>query len=137
MSFDYSQFSKYIENFTNVRSQFDTWLRRFLLKEALQFVEDAKMITPVDTGKLIGAYSIGPITKKGNTLSVEIINPTEYASHIEYGHAKPYKSGIAVEDGPDWVRGFFMFTITSDKIKQSLPVEFETEFDVWLKNMGL
>lgn len=37
-------------------------------------------------GTLRRGWTIGPITKEGNTYKVDIINPVEYASYVEYGH---------------------------------------------------
>lgn len=43
-----------------------------------------------------------PITQNGNTYTIEIINPVEYASFVEYGHR--------TRGGNGWVEGRFMLT---------------------------
>lgn len=43
-----------------------------------------------------------PVTTAGNTYTIEIINPVEYASFVEYGHR--------TRGGGGWVEGRFMLT---------------------------
>lgn len=43
-----------------------------------------------------------PVTMAGNTYTIEIINPVEYASFVEYGHR--------TRGGGGWVEGRFMLT---------------------------
>lgn len=42
-----------------------------------------------------------------------VINQTEYALYVEYGHRK--------KDGKGWVSGKFMMTISAEKIQQKAP----------------
>jgi phage gpG-like protein len=48
------------------------------------------------------------ISKMGNTYQIEIINPVEYASYVEYGHRTRNHKG--------WVPGRFMLTISEQEI---------------------
>lgn len=56
------------------------------------------------------------VTKKGGNYMVEIINPVEYASYVEYGHRS--KNG-------GWVPGKFMLTISEAKLKSASPAILE------------
>lgn len=49
----------------------------------------------------------------GNNYIIEIINPTEYASYVEYGHRTRNHAG--------WVKGQFMLTISEDEINRTAP----------------
>lgn len=49
----------------------------------------------------------------GGVYVVEIINPTEYASYVEYGHRTKNHQG--------WVEGKFMLTISSQEIQEIAP----------------
>lgn len=49
----------------------------------------------------------------GNNYIIEILNPTEYASYVEYGHRTRNHSG--------WVKGRFMLTISEDEINRAAP----------------
>jgi len=54
--------------------------------------------------------------KAGNTYMVEIINPVEYASYVEFGHR-------TVSGG--WVEGRYMLTISEEKLKRIAPSVLE------------
>ena len=56
------------------------------------------------------------VTKSGNTYMVEIINPVEYASYVEFGHR-------TVSGG--WVEGRYMLTISEEKLKRIAPSVLE------------
>lgn len=56
------------------------------------------------------------VTKSGNTYTVEIINPVEYASYVEFGHR-------TVSGG--WVEGRYMLTISEEKLKTISPAVLE------------
>jgi hypothetical protein len=60
-------------------------------------------------GTLRRGWNIGEITKSGNTYEVEIINPTEYASYVEFGHR--------TRNHKDWVKGRFMITISEKELE--------------------
>lgn len=53
------------------------------------------------------------VTHTGNTYRIEIINPVEYASYVEYGHRTANHKG--------WVQGKFMLTIAEEHIRQTAP----------------
>jgi len=48
------------------------------------------------------------ISKMGNTYQIEIINPVEYSSYVEFGHR--------TRDHKGWVPGRFMLTISEQEI---------------------
>lgn len=53
------------------------------------------------------------VNKVGGVYKIEITNPVEYASYVEYGHrARNHK---------DWVEGKFMLTISEQEIKTIAP----------------
>ncbi len=57
-----------------------------------------------------------PITKSGDTYTIEIINPVEYSSFVEYGHR-------TVNGG--WVKGRYMLTISEEKLQRIAPSVLE------------
>lgn len=57
------------------------------------------------------------VTREGNDYVVEIINPVEYASYVEYGHR--------TRGGKGWVPGRFMMTISEQEIEKSAPAILE------------
>jgi len=72
---------------------------------------------PSSSGKMGGTlrrgWNIGTINKIGNRYEVEIINPTMYASYVEFGHRTRSHKG--------WVRGRFMMTISERELEAQAP----------------
>jgi len=66
-----------------------------------------------------------PIHHFGNAYVIEIINPVEYASYVEYGHRTANHQG--------WVNGRFMLTISEQEIQSSAPAIIEKKLQ---KQMG-
>ena len=65
------------------------------------------------------------VNKVGNDYVIEIINPTEYASYVEFGHRTRNHTG--------WVEGKFMLTISEDEIRKSAPRILEKKLETYLK----
>lgn len=57
------------------------------------------------------------ITKTGDKVTIEIVNPVEYASYVEYGHRTRNHKG--------WVEGKFMLTISSQEVQEAAPAILE------------
>ena len=60
----------------------------------------------------------------GNTLVIEIVNPVEYASYVEYGHRTANHKG--------WVQGRFMLTISEQEIQKIAPKVLESKIKKFL-----
>lgn len=63
----------------------------------------------------------------GNTLVIEIVNPVEYASYVEYGHRTANHKG--------WVQGRFMLTISEQEIQEIAPKVLEAKIQKFLKGV--
>ena len=55
----------------------------------------------------------------GNAYVIEIINPVEYASYVEFGHR--------TRGGKGWVEGKFMLTISEQEIQADAPRVLENK----------
>lgn len=55
----------------------------------------------------------------GGVYVIEIVNPVEYASYVEFGHRTRNHSG--------WVEGKFMLTISEQEIQASAPAILESK----------
>ena len=106
------------------------------MQEGQRFIAEVKPRTPVDTGDLRNHWKLDGMTREGDVLKVWFVNSMYYATYVEYGHAKPYKSG-ASEGSADWVEGYFMMTVSLDKIQRSMPARFNTEFEKFIAQMGV
>lgn len=65
------------------------------------------------------------VNKVGNDYVIEIINPVEYASYVEFGHRTRNHKG--------WVEGKFMLTISEDEIRNAAPKILEKKLENYLK----
>ena len=65
------------------------------------------------------------VNKVGSDYVIEIINPVEYASYVEFGHRTRNHKG--------WVEGKFMLTISEDEIRNSAPKILEKKLNDYLK----
>ena len=132
--FDFTEFERYRNNFYNLYVQFDAWIAKFVLREGMRFIAKVKPRTPVDTGDLRNHWQLDGMTRNGDVINCWFVNSMDYATHVEYGHAKPYKSGAA-EGSSDWVDGYFMMTITIDEIQRAMPARFDAAFTQFLKSL--
>ena len=64
------------------------------------------------------------INHYGGFLVIEIVNPVEYASYVEYGHRTANHSG--------WVQGIFMLTMSEQEIQQIAPQVLEAKIKKYL-----
>lgn len=53
------------------------------------------------------------VTKVGSTYEIEVINPVNYASYVEFGHRTANHAG--------WVNGRFMLTISEQELDAQAP----------------
>lgn len=60
----------------------------------------------------------------GNTYVIEIVNPIEYASYVEYGHRTANHKG--------WVRGRFMMSISEQELEKNAPKVLENKIKKYL-----
>lgn len=74
-------------------------------------------IYPSGSGKVGGTlkrgWTIGEIQHIGDMYKIEIINPVEYASYVEYGHRS--------RNHKDWTEGKFMMIIAKQEIESATP----------------
>lgn len=65
------------------------------------------------------------VNKVGTDYVIEIINPVEYASYVEFGHRTRNHKG--------WVEGHFMLTISEEEIRKSAPSILEKKLKNYLE----
>lgn len=75
-----------------------------------------------------GANKVDPdmfdVRKEGNNYVIEIVNPVEYASYVEFGHR--------TRGGGGWVKGQFFLTISENQLQKSAPAIVEKRIYNWL-----
>lgn len=153
---DFSQFEKYVKDFSKMINDLDSFLRQYLLEMAQRVIARTKPRTPVDTGYLRESWYVGDESKGvykgqhgqgnaytsafsttatiqsirvvGDNLEVDIGNGAEYSSYVEYGHAS---------QAGNWVSGYFMLTISIDEVQKQMPKRFEKAFQEFIKSKGV
>lgn len=95
---------------------------------------------PKETGKKGGTlkrgWTVGEIEKHGGVFHIEVINPTEYASYVEYGHRQEpgrFVPAIGKRLKKGWVEGKFMLTISEQEIERDAPVILQKKLQKYLK----
>jgi hypothetical protein len=78
-------------------------------------------------GTLRRGWTIGNVTKSADGYTVEIINPTEYASYVEFGHR--------TRGGKGFVNGKFMMTISEQELEADAPRILEQKLEQFLKGV--
>ena len=125
---DFSQFEKYVKDFSKMINDLDSFLRNFLITEAERVIAKTKPRTPVDTGNLRNNWDVQGVEIQGNDLVAYLINDAEYATYVEYGHRST---------GGNWVNGYFMLTISIDEVQKQMPKRFEKAFQEFIKSKGV
>ena len=78
-------------------------------------------------GTLRKGWTIGDVSKVGDTYKIEVINPVIYASYVEFGHRQtPGRYVPALRFGgarlkKSWVEGKFMLTISESELQRDAP----------------
>ena len=67
-----------------------------------------------------------PVRKSGNAYIIEVINPVEYASYVEYGH-RTTKGG--------WVPGHYFLTLSEQDLESLAPAAIERKLELQLRQV--
>lgn len=79
-----------------------------------------------------------PVTHAAGVYTVEIINPTEYASYVEYGHRQTpgrYVPALGKRLKQGWVEGKFMLTISEQELSAIAPRVLEARLLKYMKGL--
>lgn len=110
---DFSELRELSKRLENAQRQEDKFVRELTKELAARLLRKARKNTPVDTGTLRRNWTIGEIRDTGDGYEVEILNPTEYASYVEYGHR--------TRDHTGWVPGQLFLTNAEVDLERELP----------------
>lgn len=128
--FDYSKFKKLVETVEEVQKEFDEFLKKFLLKQAMIALRLVKPRTPVDTGHLRNSWEITDVQVYFDFITVSLFNPVEYASFMENGFVYHTK------EGDKRYPGHHMAELSILQVRQQMPSKFSRAFEQWLKSKG-
>jgi len=146
MSADFRELEKLRDNFNAIsQADIDAFFEACAKELAARLLAKVIKRTPVGTypkesGKKGGTLRRGWTGQKrtnaaayanslnirhiGKTYEIELINPVEYASYVEYGHRTANHKG--------WVKGQFMMTISEKELNEIAPQILEKRLNTFL-----
>ena len=157
MGFDYRQVKQFRDNLEQIDREKDEFLQSCAKDLAARLLALVIRLTPKDTGALkrgwttqragSGAEGLKSNSGRqfaetmkvhhfGDTYVVEIINPVEYASYVEYGHRQQpgrYVPALGVRLKKGWVKGKWMMTVSEKEIQAAAPQILEKKLEKWLR----
>lgn len=68
-----------------------------------------------------------PVRKSGNAYTIEVINPVEYASYVEFGHR--------TRSGDGWVPGQYFLTLSERDLERLAPGVIERKLEALLREV--
>ncbi len=113
------------------KTDLDAFYRQAAKELAARLLTMVKKRTPVDTGTLRRGWTIGEVKAVEGGYEVEVLNPTEYASYVEFGH----RTRLNPEGGRGWVKGRFMLQISSDELEAMAPKILERKLKKFLSQV--
>lgn len=75
-------------------------------------------------GTLRGAWTVSEVTAEGRRYTVAVLNPTKYASFVEYGHRQEvgrYVPALGKRLTAGWVNGRLMLTLAAEEWERQAP----------------
>ena len=161
MSVDYSQFIAFRDKFERLSNEFETFLKQFLIKQALDVLAKTKRNSPVDTGLLRNSWTIGnqgaalrkKVLKNGkikySSVDSAFIDNTSLANVERDGdvlkvtisnaveYAKYVEYGHMDRSHQKWINGQFMCSLSIIDVKKKMPQRFQREFENWFASFSM
>lgn len=131
------EFTKKIEKLND--SQKEEFLESCCKELAARLLAKVIKRTPSDSGTLRRGWTGGKnqnatayanslnVTKVGNKYHIDITNPIEYASYVEYGHRTANHQG--------WVNGSFMLTISESELNNMSDAILQKKLNKFMKDV--
>lgn len=133
--FDYSDLMQYQKKLEKLEKELPKFNEKMVKELASRLLRMVKYRTPVISGELRRNWTIGEITTNGAKITVDVINPTEYAIYVEYGHRQTpgrYVPAIGKRLVSGWVTGRFMLTKSEALLEGRMAEIVEARLVKWL-----
>jgi HK97 gp10 family phage protein len=92
---------------------------------AARLLAKAIKSTPVQSGYLQGSWTVGEVFREDGVCKIEVINPVEYASYVEFGHRTRNRKG--------WVDGKLMLTFSEQELLADAPGILQAKLDKFVR----
>lgn len=126
-SCDFSQLRQLQRQIEALQKDQDRFCEECAKYLAQRLIAKVRQRTPVDSGNLRRNWTTN-IHKEGQNYVIELINQTEYASYVEYGHRQEpgrFVPAIGRRLKKAWVPGQFMLTISERELQEQAPAMLE------------
>lgn len=138
MSANYKQLAEFTKNLEKLNDeQKEQFLESCCKELAARLLTKVVKRTPSSSGVLRRGWTAGKgatqyansldVRKVGNTYQIDIINPVEYASYVEYGHRTRNHTG--------WVQGKFMLTISEQELNSISDAILQKKLNKFMKDV--
>ncbi len=107
-------------------------------KLAAELISLATKRTPVKTGYLRRGWTAGSVEKHGDTYTITVKNPVEYAPYVEYGHRQTpgrYVPEIGKRLTKNWAAGQYMLTLSEEDLREIAPSILEKRLNAFLREV--
>ncbi len=101
----------------NLNPKIDAELTSTLNYEGVEWRDDVRANTPVDSGELRRSMTFEGVDKTGSGFEMSLTNNLSYAGHVEFGHRTRGGKGV--------VKGVYMMKKGTARLEQRLPSKLE------------
>lgn len=122
--FDVRELEKFRDNLVEFENKLDVFISDCAKELTARLLREVIKRTPTITGNLKRNWQVTGITKQGFNYTIMVINQTEYAMYVEYGHRQTpgrYVPALGKKLKEGWVPGKFMLTISAEEIQRKSP----------------
>lgn len=107
---------------------FDEELSKAMNDEGLDWRDDVRANTPVDSGDLRRSWIFAGVEKSGFIFEMDLSNNLEYVDYVEYGHRQEpgrFVPAIGKRLKANYVSGYYMLRDGTNRLEESLPKSLE------------
>lgn len=119
-----------LDKVNRLSSTIDEAVASAMADEGVDWRDDVRDNTPVDTGDLRRSWSLTGPDKKGLKFEMDLNNPLEYAEYVEYGHRQEpgrFVPALSKRLKADYVPGSYMLRNGTRRLEDSLKPAVQKE----------
>lgn len=145
-NFDYSQLKEYQKKLDKIADTLPAFNEAMVKELAARLLRAVKKRTPVAEsystpygshtgGELRRNWTVSEVQYNGAKVTIDVINPTEYAIYVEYGHRQQKGRFVPVLGKrlkQSWVEGRFMLTKSEMELDGKMEAIVRKKLEKWL-----
>ena len=120
-----------LDKVNNLSPKIDQAVLSTMTDQGIDWRDDVRANTPVDTGDLRRSWELTGPDKKGLKFEMDLANNLEYAEHVEYGHRQEpgrFVPAIGKRLKADFVPVYYMLSDGTRRLEESLKPDVQKEF---------